>query len=57
VALPIPNKISLKGNESPKWYDEEISSVIEGVKEHPLMWNHQLKELGTETNDLKPLRK
>jgi hypothetical protein len=57
VALPIPNKISLKGNESPKWYDDEISSVIDGVKEHPLMWNHQLKELGTETNDLKPLRK
>ena len=31
---------SSKGKESPKWCDEEIESVIGGVKEHALLWNH-----------------
>ncbi|CAB4027681.1 Hypothetical predicted protein [Paramuricea clavata] len=34
---------SLKGKEFPKWCDKEIESK-DNVKEHPLLWNRQLKE-------------
>lgn len=35
---------SLKVRESPKWSDEDIDTLINSVKEHPFLWNHQLKE-------------